>query len=311
MPAEVCRMYPARSNNWWLTTSASAGFSRKVGIKSLLQCMGVFSLASSRNIRSSSVVECFLGRGWIFSSRRFTRTALVVTPAFLRKTSSDFFALIFPDDCRICAAPLKEVTRIPVCRACLSKPAPLSAEYFCAECRTPFLNPYPLDENGLCGLCRHGLNNYDSAYSFGAYEGELRALIHLFKYGKIQTLAQPLGKLMASALPRDQRFDFILPMPLHWRRRWSRGFNQSELLAREIASRTGVPVRQVLRRVRNTPAQAGLTNAKRRDNVVRAFRVTALRPLEGRRVLLIDDVMTTGASASACAIALKKAGYNT
>lgn len=231
------------------------------------------------------------------------------TPPFARKILSDFFALIFPDECRICAQPLTEVTRIPVCRACLAKPVALTAEYFCASCRTPFLNPFPLDEAGLCGLCRHGLNNFDAAYSFGAYEGELRTLIHLFKYGKIQTLAGPLGRFLASALPRDQRFDLIAPMPLHWLRRWRRGFNQSELLSREIARRTGVPVRNVIRRVRNTTAQAGLTNAKRRDNVVRAFRVVerAVRP-PGLRILLIDDVMTTGATAGACAAALKKAG---
>lgn len=184
----------------------------------------------------------------------------------------------------------------------------MTAEYFCAGCRTPFLNAYPLDENGLCGLCRYGLNSFDAAYSFGAYEDELRALIHLFKYGKVQTLAKPLGKLLASVLPRDQRFDLILPMPLHWRRRWNRGFNQSNLLAREIARRTGVPLRKVVRRVRNTTAQVGLTNAKRRDNVARAFRVKPRQALGGLRVLLIDDVMTTGATAGACATALKKAG---
>jgi ComF family protein len=234
------------------------------------------------------------------------------TASVVRTFSSDLFALVFPDECRICAAPLTEATRIPVCRTCLTKPIALSPEFFCASCRTPFLNAYPLDEAGLCGLCRHGLNSFDAAYSFGTYEGELRGLIHLFKYGKVQTLAGPLGRLLASALPRDQRFDLIAPMPLHWFRRWRRGFNQSELLAREIARRTGVPVRNVIRRVRHTPAQVGLTNAKRRDNVVRAFRVKRRRwagpSVEGRRVLLVDDVMTTGATANACADALKKAG---
>lgn len=199
-----------------------------------------------------------------------------------------------------------------MCRACLAKPVTLSAEYFCASCRTPFLNAYPLDEAGMCGLCRHGLNSFDAAYSFGAYEGELRGLIHLFKYGKVRPLAKPLGRLLASALPRDQRFDLIAPLPLHWYRLWQRGFNQSELLAKEIARRTGVPIGKVIRRVRYTAAQAGLTNAGRRDNVIRSFRVKsghrAARCVQGRRVLLIDDVMTTGATANACANALKKAG---
>lgn len=182
------------------------------------------------------------------------------------------------------------------------------AEHFCGNCRTPFLNAFPLDEKGLCGLCRHGLTGYDSAYSFGSYETELRALIQLFKYGRVETLARPLGKLIRSALPREQRFDVIVPMPLHWMRRWSRGFNQSEQLAGEVSRYTGIPMRRLVRRTRSTAAQAGLTDAQRRDNVARAFRMRASGWITGSRVLLIDDVLTTGATAGACAAVLKKGG---
>ena len=203
---------------------------------------------------------------------------------------------------------MREVSRIPVCRECLAKPEPLTAEYFCVQCRTPFLSRYPLDEEGRCGLCRRGVRGFDAAYSFGSYEGELREMIHLLKYGRIQTLASPLGRLLALALPRDERFDAIVPMPLHWRKRWQRGFNQSDLLARELGRRIHVPVRRALRRVRNTAAQAGLTNAKRRLNVSGAFRAKKAGSLAGKKVLLIDDVMTTGATAASCARALKMAG---
>ena len=157
-------------------------------------------------------------------------------------------------------------------------------------------------------MCRRGLRGFDAAYSFGFYEDELRELIHLFKYGRIETLAKPLGKLLASALPREQSFDVIVPMPLHWRKRWQRGFNQSALLAREIGRRTNFPVSGLLRRVKNTAAQAGLTNARRRLNVSGAFQAKRRAALTGQRVLLIDDVMTTGATAASCARALKKAG---
>ena len=215
---------------------------------------------------------------------------------------------MFPDECRLCAQPLREVSRIPVCRACLAKPAPLTAEYFCAQCRSPFLSRFPLDEQGLCALCRRGVRGFDAAYSFGFYEDELRQLIHLFKYGRVQTLSGPLGRLLALALPREQSFDVIVPMPLHWRKRWQRGFNQSELLAREIGRRTHTPVRNLLRRVRDTAPQAGLTSAKRRLNVSGAFRARKRASLAGRRVLLVDDVMTTGATAASCARALKMAG---
>lgn len=176
------------------------------------------------------------------------------------------------------------------------------------QCRAPFLNAFPLDAEGRCALCRRGVRGFDAAYSFGFYEGELRELIHLFKYGRIQTLAKPLGRLLARALPRDQSFDVVVPMPLHWRKRRRRGFNQATLLAREISRRIHVPVKSTLRRVRFTAAQAGMTNAQRRLNVSGAFRSRKKHALDGQRVLLIDDVMTTGATAASCARALKMAG---
>jgi ComF family protein len=197
---------------------------------------------------------------------------------------------------------------VPVCRACLAKPEPLAADYQCVQCLSPFLSRFPLDDEGRCALCRRGVRGFDAAYSFGFYEDELRKLIHLFKYGRVQTLSAPLGRLLAQALPREQTFDVIVPMPLHWRKRWQRGFNQAELLAREIGRRTHTPVRSALRRVRSTVSQAGLTSAKRRANVSGAFRAKRRSPLDGRSVLLIDDVMTTGATAASCARALKRAG---
>ena len=175
------------------------------------------------------------------------------------------------------------------------------------QCRSPFLNAYPLDEQGRCGLCRRGVRGFDAAYSFGFFEGELRELIHLFKYGGVQTLVKPLGRLLSIALPRDAGYDVIVPMPLHWRKRWQRGFNQSELLARDLGRRTHIRVLNALQRVRNTASQAGLTSAKRRENVSGAFRAKK-GALPGKSVLLIDDVMTTGATAASCARALKLAG---
>jgi ComF family protein len=190
----------------------------------------------------------------------------------------------------------------------MAKPEPLAAEYYCIQCRAPFLSRFPLDDAGRCGLCRRGVRGFDAAYSFGFYEDELRKLIHLFKYGRIQTLSAPLGRLLALALPREQNFDVIVPMPLHWHKRWQRGFNQAELLAHEIGRRTHTPVRNALRRVRSTASQAGLTSAKRRANVSGAFQVKRRSTLNGSRVLLIDDVMTTGATAASCARALKRGG---
>jgi len=192
-----------------------------------------------------------------------------------------------------------------VCGRCIAAPQPLEAEFFCGSCRTPFQNAFPLDAEGRCGLCRSGLRGFDAAYSFAAYDGVLRQLIHLYKYGRIKTLAGPLSDLLARAMPLDERFDAIVPVPLHWLRQWKRGFNQSELLARALGRRTGIPVARALKRSRATRAQAGLSNHARRQNVTRAFRA---RAVAGKRILLIDDVMTTGSTVAACGRALKQAG---
>lgn len=218
------------------------------------------------------------------------------------------FNLVFPDDCRVCGEALPGVSRIPVCGRCLKAPEPLAPAFFCVACRTPFLNRSPLDESGRCALCRLGLSGFDAVYSFGSYEGALRKLIHLFKYGGVRPLARVFGGFLARSMPMDDGFDAIVAMPLHWRRRWQRGFNQSALLAREIGRRFDVPVRKVVRRARSTKTQAGLTNAKRRANVRGAFRIRRGVRLDGMRILLVDDVLTTGATAAACARVLKRAG---
>ena len=246
-------------------------------------------------------------RRWVFSSS--IRAAVAHTgPAVVRTTSRALFSLLFPDDCRICGETLREIRRYPVCSHCIGIPEPFSAEFFCVQCRTPFRNRFPLDAEGRCGLCRSGMRGFDAAYCYGSYEGVLRELVHLLKYGRIPTLSAPLAGFLAAALPRDERFDAIVPVPLHWRRRWERGFNQSELLAKGLSGRTGLPVMRAVRRVRSTSAQAGLSNTGRRQNVARAFACRGRNRVAGKHILLIDDVMTTGATGAACARALKSAG---
>jgi ComF family protein len=226
----------------------------------------------------------------------------------LRGAACGLLNLLFPAQCRLCNSPLTNFSRIPVCPACLSAPEPLQTEYWCAACRMPFVSRAPLDASGRCTLCRLGVQGFDAVYSYGSYEGALRELVHLFKYERVTPLAKPFGEWLAVALPRELSFDAIVPMPLHWLRRWRRGFNQSELLAAEIARRWSVPVRKVVRRRKATEAQAGLTNAKRRANVQGAFAMVRGQRVDGMRVLLVDDVITTGATAAACARVLKRAG---
>ncbi len=151
--------------------------------------------------------------------------------------------------------------------------------------------------------------SFDRARSFGTYEGDLRRLIHLMKYDGMRPLAKRLGRLMAATAADFEAVDYLVPVPLYRRRRWSRGFNQAALLAAAMAEATGIPARGgLLRRTRATESQAGLSNHQRRANVTGAFSTPRPREVRGRRILLIDDVMTTGATLEACAKALKRAG---
>ena len=170
------------------------------------------------------------------------------------------------------------------------------------------MDDYPLDEHDLCTVCREGLANFDAAYSFGSYEGSLQQLIHLFKYAKVESLSEPLGRFLLQALPLDANFDLVVAMPMHWRKRWERGFNQAELLAQPVARRYGLRLANVLQRTRYTKSQAGLTETERRANLRGSFSVDRPERIAGKRILLIDDVFTTGSTLRAAADVLKSAG---
>ena len=162
---------------------------------------------------------------------------------------------------------------------------------------------------GACGICQREPPSFDCAAVAGPYEGSLRRAIHLFKYDRMTPLVRPLGLHLAEAAAAFSDFDAIVPAPLYWSRRWDRGFNQADLLAREVSRRTGIRVDRSLLRTRSTPPQAGLSAAERRRNVRGAFRAAGGGAgIRGKRLIVVDDVMTTGATLEACARALKRAG---
>ena len=139
-----------------------------------------------------------------------------------------------------------------------------------------------------------------------------RALVLSFKYGERLDLAPMMGKWMARA-GREllSEADALLPVPLHWHRLWARRFNQSTTLTGAISDRSGVPILHgTLKRVRATPQQVGLSKTERADNMQDAFRVPADEKahVAGRRLVLIDDVLTSGATVDTCARALLRAG---
>jgi ComF family protein len=163
-----------------------------------------------------------------------------------------------------------------------------------------------------CGRCRRGLQTFAVGASLGPYEGSLKAAIHEFKYRSRRRVASRLAEeLLAQDSVGEvlRGGEVLVPVPLHPRRHHERGFNQAELLALEIAQRTGIAAAAgALVRRKDTKPQAGLSAAGRRLNVAGAFAVRRRTQIAGRVVVLVDDVLTTGATAQACARALKEGG---
>ena len=208
-----------------------------------------------------------------------------------------------------------------ICRACWESLAPWSGPA-CARCGLPFASGRALDsEAGVCGLCRNEDFDFDRARSYGLYAGNLRAAILLLKFQRRERLGKRLGGLMACAWEGIEEAGageaaMLVPVPLHSSRQRERGFNQAELLAHglstALAKSQGPHAARVearaLRRTRATPPQTGLSLSARRENVRGVFAVSDAARIRDRMIVVVDDVMTTGATVSACAAALKGAG---
>jgi ComF family protein len=150
----------------------------------------------------------------------------------------------------------------------------------------------------------------DRVIAIGPYAGTLRRLVRGLKYGGREALARPIGALLAERVRAARLFvDVVVPVPLDAARERKRGFNQAVLIARELAREAGLPLATgALRRARRTPALFRLAAAERAAAVAGAFAVADRASLAGKRVLLVDDILTTGATISACAEACRGAG---
>jgi ComF family protein len=241
----------------------------------------------------------------------------------LRSTGSgaldSLCSVIFPAHCRVCGDPLAGFTLLPVCSSCWNN-LPSQTGALCPCCGEAMdFNPSSAGVVGLCRPCSVAPPAFEKAVAHGVYQGTLKTLLHLLKYDGMEPLATRLGALLAEqvvTIPELPASLLTVPVPLYGKKRRSRGFNQSDLLARGMiaALRQRRPEMQVklaaalLVRRRATESQAGLSPHERRVNVRGAFFVPRPEVIAGQNVLLVDDIFTTGATARACSQALRRAG---
>jgi competence protein ComFC len=229
-------------------------------------------------------------------------------PAFARpRIVEALTSLFYPAACVGCAANIERSDYL--CADC-ERRAPRIVPPFCAKCSEPF--PGAITQTFSCANCEHRTLHFDCAVAAYRSRGLVRKLVHDFKYGHQRHLRHPLTRWLRESLDdprlRGRHFDLIVPVPLHPARERERGFNQAALLAELLASAAGVPSRPVLERIRYTTTQTAYDRSERMENLDGAFRLRKNRDVRDLRVLLIDDVLTTGSTLSECARVLKAAG---
>jgi ComF family protein len=217
---------------------------------------------------------------------------------------------ILPADCATCGQSLDDDPVPFFCRRCWATIKPIDGPC-CPRCGRPFRSTVVLQYSPqhLCGACRSHRPAFTRAWSLYPYVFPLKEAITLFKYGRKVSLVGALGELMRTALPPFPDVDVLMPVPLHPNKLRAREFNQSLLLADCLGRLLQRPVScRDLVRIRQTVPQTELRRAGRLKNLRRAFLVRVPQRVVGKRILLIDDVLTTGTTVNECAKTLRRAG---
>lgn len=210
----------------------------------------------------------------------------------------NFNQLLFPQACMLCSA--SEGGAHALCTACL-KDLPWHTTERCPQCGLASL------DNQICGHCLKSPPAFDATQALFRYEYPLDAMLQRYKYSHLLTMAKTFGELLANSISLTTHPDIIIPMPLHSQRLQERGFNQAVEVARVIAKQLHIKLdHQSCARIKLAPPQVSLPLKQRVKNMHGAF--TCHQKLDGLRIALLDDVMTTGASLNALASTVKSAG---
>ncbi len=233
--------------------------------------------------------------------------------ARLREVGGAVASIFFPAPCRSCGELLDSGSRIPFCTACLAAIQPITGPQ-CERCGKPILSTVAAQTTQvlLCHMCRRELYDFDFARSFARYDGPLIHAITALKYDEVRPLGVWFAQRLADLVRANQESfaaDAVVPVPLHATRLRERGYNQAELIAKPLARLLGIPFRSyLLVRTKPRPDKLILTRRERWRIVHGAYATRAGAQVDKLRVLLLDDVMTTGATLDACSRALRGAG---
>lgn len=237
----------------------------------------------------------------------------------LKSAIDSLASVLFAAPCAICGQTLTTASRVPACAVCLDAFERI-LDPICACCGRPLVSPASHGRPGepcsaanvelRCRLCRENFYAFDRARSFAVYDRALSEAVLLLKYEQVMPLADWFGRRLAGiALEAAWGADVVVPVPLHRDRRRERGYNQAELIAKSVARRLKLPLKaNLLIRIKPRPPQLVLSRAEHWASVRGAYATTGAMKIDNARVLLLDDVLTTGATLDACSRALKKAG---